>query len=94
MVIAIFVAWFVPGVGQARVADADRTSARTGASIPVAAAASRAGSTPGTPAEAARYAEREKQDVGLERFEGGARRPTRSVVSYRPCTFPVSCGCW
>lgn len=79
IIIAIIVAWFCPGVSEARVADPGHPSSRTAASSP-AAAASRSGGTPGTPAEAARYAEREQQAVGLERFEGGARISTTTVI--------------
>jgi hypothetical protein len=75
---AILVTWLCPGAGQVgAAAPAGREPAAATARIdPVR----RAGGQPGTAEEAARYAERERQDGSLAKFEGGSRISTTTLI--------------
>jgi len=77
---AIIVAWFCPGLGVPPRAEA--RGAPTSLAVPNAAApsAARSGGQPGTAGEAARFAERERQDGSLATFEAGSRISTTTII--------------
>jgi hypothetical protein len=76
--LVIMVVWFFPGGAVARGNDRPGESVRvvTESSAPVP----NPGGTPGTPADAKRFADREQQAAALAQFEAGARISTTTVI--------------
>jgi hypothetical protein len=68
-----------PGARPARAAGLEHRQETTRATSPLAPGAAPT-PAPGTPAEAARLAEREQKDSALGGFEGGARISTTTVI--------------